>query len=377
MDARAIAAHLTSATFPGPYTKEAEIYPDLKRALQEAAGTSATVHVQQRDYGVIRPVEAFAQAFWPDGNVTVGDRRIGIEAKLLRHAQESGTLASAVFQGMVLTLEYDEVLLVFVTTAEATAFTPRERAMLDGLWASNRIAWTSVPAHRSAHPEATRGSQKWIQRLVNDCPRILDEAIAEASRGAIDLPIRWVSPLRAEGYVEYRDQAFLERLGVTLRQRSLSSFWPSGGPVWDGLGITASGAPILVEAKAHARETTSPPSKASELSLARIRTSLAEVQARLDIDPARDWTGKYFQYANRLAHLHLLRELNRIPAWLVFLYLVGDEDMGGPTTREEWDSVEREIHETLGIHDAIPHVLAVHVDVGAIAGEAPVGGAVR
>ena len=41
-----------------------------------------------------------------------------------------------------------------------------------------------------------------------------------------------------------------------------------------------------------------------------------------------DWSGTFYQYANRLAHLYLLHELNDVDAWLVFVYFVGDSRSG-------------------------------------------------
>jgi len=87
---------------------------------------------------------------------------------------------------------------------------------------------------------AKKGSQKWIQRLVDKKPDILNFLIREQ----LNLPdtdtIIWLSPLAGDGYAEYRDQAFLDLLGITLPRVSLSDFWPSRGPVWDGLGRSES-----------------------------------------------------------------------------------------------------------------------------------------
>ena len=40
---------------------------------------------------------------------------------------------------------------------------------------------------------------------------------------------------RAHDYVEYSDNTFLEKLGITLPNRKLKDFWPPGGPKWDAL----------------------------------------------------------------------------------------------------------------------------------------------
>jgi len=57
----------------------------------------------------------------------------------------------------------------------------------------------------------------------------------------------------------------------------------------------------------------------------------------------------FYQYANRIAHLYLLRVLNGIPAYLVFVYFLNDEIMGGPKTEEEWIGALKLLHAYLGI----------------------------
>jgi hypothetical protein len=111
---------------------------------------------------------------------------------------------------------------------------------------------------------ALKGSQKWIQKLVNEKPAILNSFIREQ----INLPetdiITWLSFISEDGYAEYRDQAFLDLLGITLPKVSLSDFWPSRGPVWDGLGKSNTGKVFLAEAKSHISEVLSPKTGAGE-----------------------------------------------------------------------------------------------------------------
>jgi hypothetical protein len=87
---------------------------------------------------------------------------------------------------------------------------------------------------RVVQERASRGSQHWLQRLVQDNPTALDQEIGLGQ-------LEWLSPLAADDFAEYRDQAFLDRLGADLPRRPLDSFWPRGGAVWDGLART--GAP--------------------------------------------------------------------------------------------------------------------------------------
>ena len=133
---------------------------------------------------------------------------------------------------------------------------------------------------RVPQPSGTKGSLRWIQEFVNHRAEQLDAAIAAETNGAIRAPIDWRSPLLSEEYAEYRDEMFLERLGVELAQRPLLDFWPRQGPQWDALGVDASGAAILVEAKANIPEVISPPTQAGETSRARIEAALARADRR-------------------------------------------------------------------------------------------------
>jgi hypothetical protein len=125
----------------------------------------------------------------------------------------------------------------------------------------------------------------------------------------------------------------------------------------------------LIEAKSHLAELISPASQASPASLERIQVSLGLVKASLGILPEIEWTRRYYQYANRLAHLYLLRQLNHIPAELVHLCFLNDLDMHGPTTEAEWTTAISQVHKALGIteHPLLRHLHHVFIDVAGLA----------
>ena len=213
-----------------------------------------------------------------------------------------------------------------------------------------------------------KGSQKWLQRLVNEKPCLLDNQLVMAGVVAPTEAVNWLSPLANDGYAEYRDERVLARLGVELTKRPLTTFWPRGGPQWDGLGKTENGRLLLVEAKSHIGELKSY-SKAGSRSSAKIQQSLQEVQSALGVSARSDWSQTYYQYANRLAHLWLLREANGLPARLLFIYFVGDEEMNGPKTKGEWEVAIAQVEAYLGLQE---HLLrqAVHrifIDVAQLA----------
>ena len=208
---------------------------------------------------------------------------------------------------------------------------------------------------RVIQTDGTKGSQKWLQTLVNQHPKLITAAFQQAAHLPSTLGVEWLSPLKSDAYAEYRDRSFVERLGVTLPQRSLASFWPNGGPVWDGLGRSEQGHLILIEAKSHIAEISPSGTKAmAESSKTLIKSSLDEAKKFYGSSAEAEWSQTYYQYTNRLAHLYLLRQLNELPAFLVNAYFVNDDEMRGPASREEWRDELKRIKALLGIG---PHAL--------------------
>ena len=118
-------------------------------------------------------------------------------------------------------------------------------------------------------------------------------------------------------------------LAFALPRRPTLILLACGRTQWGALGRAKSGEVILVEAKAHVSEILSPGSQALEDSLPLIRASVGEAATGLGALPgAVDWSQRFYQYTNRLAHAYLLRELNGVPTLLVFLYFIGDREMG-------------------------------------------------
>ena len=218
---------------------------------------------------------------------------------------------------------------------------------------------------RIPQQQAVKGSQQWIQKLVNEKPDLLNTPI----RSQLDLSctekITWLSPIAHDEYAEYRDQAFLDLLGIKLLKVPLSDFWPSRGPVWDGLGKSDSGNVFLVEAKSHISEVLSPKTGAGVKSLRQINKSLNEIKTFLHSKSEHDWASIFYQYTNRLAHLYLLRALNEVPAYLVFLYFVNDKDMNGPKSVDEWIGALSLLKSYLGVsrHRLDKYIADIFIDV--------------
>ena len=84
----------------------------------------------------------------------------------------------------------------------------------------------------SQHPQerGTKGSLKWIQKLINEKPDLLNSRIRSVFGIGKSEEIEWVSPRKNAEYAEYRDSAFLKQLGITLTKKPLKEFWPRWGP---------------------------------------------------------------------------------------------------------------------------------------------------
>ena len=187
---------------------------------------------------------------------------------------------------------------------------------------------------RIIQQKGEKGSLKWIQYILNDHPEMLDNSINKFLPDTHTQPIEWLSPLADDDYAEYQDQTFLDLLEVKLAKKELKDFWPSIGPHWDALGRIRNEAYFLVEAKAHVSEIISSSQAKAESSKSLINKSLKETKKYLNLKSGIDLTKGFYQYSNRLAHLYLLRVINNIPAYLIFVYFINDHTHI-PTSREE------------------------------------------
>jgi hypothetical protein len=171
--------------------------------------------------------------------------------------------------------------------------------------------------------------------------------------------------LNDDDYSEYRDQAFIDLLELNLKEKPLEDFWPEGGPQWDALGRSSSENLFLVEAKSHVGELISTMKAKDEDSARAIRSSLQETKRFLGSNAQVDWSCGFYQYTNRLAHVYLLRQLNKLPAYLLFVYFINDTEMKGPTSINEWKGAIELLHSYLGIrrHKLKDAVTDIFIDI--------------
>jgi hypothetical protein len=80
---------------------------------------------------------------------------------------------------------------------------------------------------------------------------------------------------------------------------------------------------VLVEAKSHTNEVKSSSGAKDARSVSTIDRAFSPAKRYVGA-PQTYWTSPYYQAANRLAFLDYLRARRNIPAWLAFVYFIGD-----------------------------------------------------
>ncbi len=200
---------------------------------------------------------------------------------------------------------------------------------------------------RKTFTDDTHGSQKDLQLLANKNQDILNQELSKIFNKPINL--EWLSPREDDCYAEYADQDFINRLGIeSTITKPLKEFWPNGGANWDGLAKDKDTV-FIMEAKAHISEQMIDSTKASQNSLDLIEKSLAATKEFLNVKSDISWFKEnYYQYANRIAHLYYLRELNKIDAHLLFIYFLNDKTVTDKIeTKEDWEKAITEVYKSL------------------------------
>jgi hypothetical protein len=201
---------------------------------------------------------------------------------------------------------------------------------------------------RRERPRETTRSEHWMRTAVNEYSDALNLLVSGLFEWDKSDRIEWLSPIASDGYAEYFDHDFLDRLGVSDVKLRLSDFWPQGGPRWDGLAKTASGKLILVEAKAYIEEGVDYRSKAGPKSLSKISAALASAKEAFGAADDAPWEAPFYQYANRLAHLYYAY-CNDLDAYLLFLYFADAPDVPKPCTTQQWQGAIRLTEKCLGL----------------------------
>jgi hypothetical protein len=148
---------------------------------------------------------------------------------------------------------------------------------------------------------------------------------------------------------EWKGMDFLTIGSTGALKQEWAEFWPQTGNVqnWDAVGWLAVGSKmelLLVEAKAHAEELKSPCGAKPHGGLDMICRAFESTISAFGLHAkVGDWLKPYYQYCNRLAALHFLREKG-VPARLIFIYFTGDHMEGRecPDSPSGWhDALQR------------------------------------
>ena len=214
-----------------------------------------------------------------------------------------------------------------------------------------------------------KGSQLHLRTYVNTYSEELNEEIISHSPSLLafisgERIIHWKSPLEHENYREYQDDFlkyyYEDQNSLHESNQLLRKYWPKNGPVWDGIGIvkgTKQKGLILVEAKAHIRETSSRIRATSEKSISLITQTISDTKKQFTSTESNTtvtpWLDEYYQLANRLAYLYLLNLKLHIPTWLIQVNFIEDEKHIN-TSKEQWILHYQKVFQTLGISHSAP-----------------------
>lgn len=209
------------------------------------------------------------------------------------------------------------------------------------------------------------GSEFHLLRYLGFHRRELSRAIGEKTSGRV---LEWLDfsfdPKKTFQHldVEWKGLDFLGSNASVIS--AWKNFWPQTGnvPNWDAVGLLRSESQVeflLVEAKARASEIKNDCEASEHGGLPKIKEAFAETISANGFDSTvKEWLGPYYQYANRLAHLHYLLKHN-ISARFIFIYFLGDQwperGNGGkepvtcPASEQEWNLYLQRMYEHLGL----------------------------
>jgi hypothetical protein len=226
------------------------------------------------------------------------------------------------------------------------------------------------------------GSEFHLLRYLGYHRRDLNRAIEQQTGGTVLDWLEFSFGTRREFPHLDAEWKGLEFLDPDVQVRSAwAKFWPQTGnaPNWDAVGFMHFDSHVehlLVEAKAHVSEIRSDCGAKPTGGRQRIKEALGEtIKANGFSVEAEKWLSPYYQYANRLAHLHFLLQHN-ISSRLIFIYFLGDqwpddspdnrERVICPKTKADWEPHLREMYSHLGLKGASklePRVHSLFLDV--------------
>jgi hypothetical protein len=204
-----------------------------------------------------------------------------------------------------------------------------------------------------------------LQDYINQFPHCLDteiERLLPVTARPAGQHIQWLSPPESDGYRAFGNADFHRVAGLSDPQEEPACCWSRLGTCWDALGVIAHGkgqpkGVLLVEAKSHLDEMDGQGCQAPDRSRPLILETFSETRQWLNALETPDWTGPLYRTANRMAHLHLLRNHMGVPAWLIQVYFLNDP--AGPVSRADWLPAIAGAQARLGLRRRPPFTLDV------------------
>jgi hypothetical protein len=218
---------------------------------------------------------------------------------------------------------------------------------------------------RRSRPLNTTRSELWLRKLINNNSDLLNDYLINNQIIHKSESIEWLSPIAKDDFAEYYDEEFMDRLNINKNtlQIPLRDFWPKSGPRWDGLGRTNTNKYFLIEAKAYIEESVDYSTGAtSELSIDLINTSISNTKSYYSNSKKAYWHMPFYQYANRLAHLYYLKELNQLNAYLIFIYFCNAPDVDRPTNKDEWIGHIRTVEKVFALNSKCKNKINILID---------------
>ena len=196
---------------------------------------------------------------------------------------------------------------------------------------------------------------RWIGRHRNEFDRKINEHLK------ID-NVKWLD-FEFDKNKSFPDIPDKELKGISFLKDELvinnwKKEWPQTGNVmnWDLVGFTIDNnikTWLLVEAKAHIEELSQSCGATNDESKEKITNTLKNTAENLSINFNSNWLEKYYQLANRIYILDLLRRHN-IYVKLINIYFIGDmkcNNRKSPQSKDEWLNSINEMKECIGIKD--------------------------
>lgn len=179
---------------------------------------------------------------------------------------------------------------------------------------------------------ALKGSKLRMQQVANDKNLILKFSKLLNEKKAI----KFISPLQKENYKEYKLNQKKEILKIfsDIKWGYNNEEWKTGQPQWDGIATSADGNTLyLIEAKSHPKEMkTKCKSKSikengnKEIIEKILKFTFNKYNKNNGVFSS--WMNKYYQFANRIAFLELIKNSKKFKnVKLVLLNFVDDITM--------------------------------------------------